>query len=109
MNENRMYMNTATGLGYFQWHGETRNPMGTVNVQAYSASSAHMNSQHVPCPVGQFPGSFAWNIQITQFIANVVRDMRPTHLIVSAGNWDVSHMNWQALAEAGASAVHDTG
>jgi len=67
---------------------------------------------HLPCPVGQFPGKWAWTLPLPQFLETVVKYMNPSHLIISAAFWptnpkDTAH--WEAIAKAGASAVQGSG
>eukprot|EP00927_Polykrikos_kofoidii_P074125 TRINITY_DN70095_c0_g1_i1.p1 TRINITY_DN70095_c0_g1~~TRINITY_DN70095_c0_g1_i1.p1 ORF type:complete len:332 (-),score=18.43 TRINITY_DN70095_c0_g1_i1:86-1081(-) len=103
--ENRMYVSAdnSVSVSYFQWFGETLSPRGTVNVF----------NKEIPCPPGQTPAtSSRWMFDLPTFLSTIVRQLRPTHLIVSVAWWPFQSLHndfWSKVAMAGAAAVSDTG
>lgn len=108
--ENRVYLNGGSMVSYFQWFGDTVAPRGTVDMSPVLKPTPQ--AVHLQCPVGQFPGKWAWNFDIVSFLNNVVRHAAPTHLIISAAFWPTQPTDtarWEALAQAGAAAVAPSG
>jgi len=108
--ENRVYWNGNTMISYFQWFGDIVSPRGTLDITpVLGTQPAALNMQ---CPVGQFPGQWAWTMSLQDFITNVVKFASPTHLVISAAFWPSPPSTdtfWDGLAQAGASAVQTTG
>jgi len=108
--ENRVYTNGTTQLSYFQWFGDIVAPRGTVDVRTMLGPDPANVS--LPCPVGQFPGKWAWTLPLPQFLESVVKYMNPSHLIISAAFWPTDPQNtayWETIAQAGAAAVQGSG
>jgi hypothetical protein len=100
--ENRIYMNGATMISYFQWFGDVVPPRGTFDISPMLRQPPQV--VHPMCPVGQFPGKWAWSLSLVDFIQNVIRYARPTHLVISAAFWPAHPENvqfWDSLAHAG--------
>lgn len=107
--ENRVYQKDTTMISYFQWFGDTVPPRGTVDISPALQNPAQ--AVHLTCPVGQFPGKWAWTMTLTDFIQNVVKYANPTHVVISAAFWPTKPENavfWDGLAQAGAAAVQHT-
>eukprot|EP00927_Polykrikos_kofoidii_P066185 TRINITY_DN61832_c0_g1_i1.p1 TRINITY_DN61832_c0_g1~~TRINITY_DN61832_c0_g1_i1.p1 ORF type:complete len:346 (+),score=31.80 TRINITY_DN61832_c0_g1_i1:57-1094(+) len=108
--ENRMYKSAdgSVSVSYFQWFGEMASPRGTMDILARA-------SKHIApaCPPGQkLSGSSEWRMDLPAFVSTVVRQLRPTHLIIALAWWPSPHLDqsfWSSLATAGAAAVSDTG
>lgn len=108
--ENRIYNNGDTMLAYFQWFGDVVLPRGTYDILPLLAQPSLQATAQ--CPVGQFPGTWSWGVNIDRFLATVVRYSRPTHLVVSSAYWPVKPEDdslWSSIAKAGVEAVMDTG
>jgi len=109
--ENRIYVNGDTMIAYFQWFGDTVKPRGSVNLSPLTYLPVHLDPPKAvdqQCPVGQFKGSWDWTIPVEHFIANFVRNLKPTHLIVDAAYWPINPHNlplWDEISTAGANAV----
>lgn len=109
--ENRVYLNGNTMVSYFQWFGDTVSPRGTIDMSPLLAPTTPQ-AVNLQCPVGQFPGKWAWTLPLTDFLNNVVKYTNPTHLIISAAFWPTKPEDtarWEALAQAGANAVSGSG
>jgi hypothetical protein len=108
--ENRVYMNGATMISYFQWFGDVVPPRGTFDISPMLRQPPAV--VHPVCPVGQFPGKWAWSSPLVDFLNHVIRYARPTHLVISAAFWPSHPENvqfWDSLAQAGKLAVSDSG
>jgi hypothetical protein len=108
--ENRIYMNGGTMISYFQWFGDVVPPRGTFDITPLLLQPPQV--VHPICPIGQFPGKWAWSMPLVAFLENVVRYARPTHLVISAAFWPTYPTNvqfWDSLARAGKLAVSDSG
>jgi len=108
--ENRIYIKGNTTISYFQWFGDIVAPRGTFDVSPLLRIPAKTHAQQ--CPVGQFPGNWAWNMPVKEFLRNVIRHARPTHLVLSTSFWPITPGNtqmWNEIADAGVQAVMDSG
>jgi hypothetical protein len=106
--EDRVYWNGDTMLSYFQWFGDIVPPRGTFDIT--QALGGNPQAVQPTCPVGQFPGKWAWTMPLTDFIKNVVTYANPTHLVISAAFWPSKPEDaqlWDGLAKAGAAAVQN--
>lgn len=104
--ENRVYVNNGLVLSYFQWFGDTVSPRGTADIS--QALGGQPQTMHLQCPVGQFPGSWAWTQALSSFLTNVIQYANPTHLVISAAFWPSppsASTFWDDLAQAGTTAV----
>jgi hypothetical protein len=104
--ENRIYLNGDTMISYFQWFGDTVPPRGTFDISPLLKSPPQ--AVHPQCPVGQFPGKWAWTLDMQHFLINVVKYAAPTHLVISAAFWPTPPSTdsfWTTLAQAGKIAV----
>jgi len=107
--ENRIYVNGNTMISYFQWFGDVVPPRGTFDLSPLLKVPASPPVQK--CPIGQFPGTWAWSMQVKDFLLNVVRHSKPTHLVLSASFWPIQPaltQFWNEIADAGVLAVSDT-
>lgn len=107
--ENRIYINGDTLISYFQWFGDIVPPRGTFDITPLLRVPAVPPVQ--PCPVGQFPGSWAWTSQMKDFLHNVIRYSRPTHVVLSTSFWPIDPANiqfWSEIADAGIASVMDS-
>jgi len=108
--ENRIYINGDTMISYFQWFGDVVPPRGTFDVSSLLATPAKPPAS-IPCPIGQFPGQWSWAKTVKDFLLGVVKQSRPTHLVLSASFWPINPANtqmWAEIADAGVQAVMDT-
>jgi len=108
--ENRLYNNGNTMISYFQWFGDIVQPRGTFDISPLLSIPARPALQQ--CPVGQFPGKWAWNMPVAKFLTDVIRHARPTHLVLSTSFWPITPTNkqfWDEIADAGVQAVMDSG
>lgn len=104
--ENRVYLNGNTMISYFQWFGDTVAPRGTTDITPLLQAAP--KAVQLTCPVGQFPGKWAWSMQLKDFLTNVVKYANPTHLVISAAFWPTNPTDaafWDAIAQAGVSAT----
>lgn len=109
--ENRIYGNGKTMIAYFQWFKDTVNPRGSVDLAPLTylpTANGIARSVHQQCPVGQFKGKWDWSIPVGHFMANFVRNVKPTHLIVDAEYVSANSQNtqfWDELSSVGVNAV----
>mmetsp|Transcript_61935 Transcript_61935/g.98124 ORF Transcript_61935/g.98124 Transcript_61935/m.98124 type:complete len:351 (-) Transcript_61935:6-1058(-) len=111
--ENRIYTNpnTNTMISFFQWFGDIVPPRGTFDISPLlSPTPVALHQQQ--CPVGQFPGKWAWSLTLAHFLSQVVRYAKPTHVVVSSSFWPIHPENkqlWEEVAAAGVESVMDSG
>lgn len=104
--ENRVYTNGNTMISYFQWLGDTVPPRGSFAITPAMGQPPAAVGQ--TCPAGQFPGTWAWQSPMAEFLTNVVQWAKPTHVVVSAAFWPsplTTMPFWDQLATAGAASV----
>jgi hypothetical protein len=107
--ENRVYWNGNTMLSYFQWFGDVVSPRGTMDITP--ALGLQHQAVQLQCPVGQFPGHWAWSMSLKDFIMTTVKNANPTHVVISAAFWPSKPEDtvfWDELAKAGAASVQAT-
>jgi hypothetical protein len=107
--ENRVYINGDTMISYFQYMGDAVPPRGTFDITPLLKQPPEPIQQ--PCPVGQFPGHWAWSLTLPAFLRNVVRYSNPTHVVVSASFWTITPGDaafWADVAAAGAESVMES-
>jgi len=108
--ENRIYNNGNTMISYFQWFGDIVAPRGTFDISPLLGFPAKPAVQQ--CSAGQFPGKWAWQMPVKNFLLDVVRHAQPTHIVLSTSFWPTTPGNkqfWDEIADAGVKAVMDTG
>lgn len=108
--QNRIYTKGDTMISFFQWLGDVVPPRGSFDVSPALEIPPRAVAQK--CPPGQFQGDWEWKMDAATFITKVVKQSRPTHLVISAAAWPVSKLTqefWSSLANAGVEAVSDTG
>lgn len=108
--ENRIYLNGDTMISYFQWFGDVVPPRGTYDLTPLLSQPPQPPT--LQCPVGQFSGEWTWAYSMRDFLLNVVRQARPTHLVLSTSFWPIQPLMldlWDDIADAGVQAVMDTG
>jgi len=107
--ENRVYLNGKTMISYFQYFGDVVPPRGTFDITPLLQVPPQPIQQ--TCPVGQFPGTWSWAKTLPDFLRTVVRQSKPTHVVVSSSFWPITPLNkafWDDVAAAGAESVMDT-
>lgn len=107
--ENRVYINGNTMISYFQYFGDVVPPRGTFDISPLLAQPPQPIAQ--TCPVGQFPGKWAWSQTLPDFLRHVIRHSKPTHVVLSSSFWPITPTNkvfWDDVAAAGAESVMDS-
>lgn len=109
--ENRVYRKGSTTIAYFQWFGDTVGPRGSVDFTPLARAAAQDEPLQQQCPPGQFQGNWLWKLPLHHFVANFVRSLKPTHVVIDAAFWPTQADDrkfWDDLSLAGASAVQNT-
>lgn len=107
--ENRVYINGDTMISYFQYFGDIVPPRGTFDITPLLKQPPEPITQ--TCPVGQFPGTWSWAKTLPDFLKTVIRQSKPTHVVISSSFWPINPLStafWNEVAAAGAESVMDS-
>ena len=120
--ENRVFQGPDFSVSYFQWFGHLFQPHGTFPPEFLSQAMLGNRTSPPTCPVGYAPLEQAgqgnrssirwhWSLPADEFLSRVVRQGRPTHIIVAIGLWNTSKLSrdfFRRLGKAGKTAVADS-